>query len=164
MQNENIAEKQDGEKTRITTKFAPLNYFKFLVLNFVVAVVPIILMFYWLSTKEESFIIALYAAGITFLIFILQYPLLVYIKTWIGKFVVLYLSMCVFFFIFGFTGSMYEREGVFSMQKIIQHLSDGMIMILLGHIFGIIFFPVVAFVNWLMRKQLFVYEREIIGE
>ncbi len=162
MQKEHLSEpeqqKEEKSKTVITNKFSFPNYFKFLVLNFIIAVIPIILVFNWVSTKEEAFLIALFAAGVAMMLFMLQYPLLVFVKPWAFKFGLLYLSMCLFFFIFGLISSLYERADGFSLDKIMLHLYDGVIWILVGHIFGIIFFPIVALLNWLLRKQMFVYQ------
>lgn len=82
-------------------------------------------------------------------IFILQYPLLKLINSWLYRTFVFYLSMNVFLLSYGIVQSLI----MMNRKELSDNFEDGLKMIILGQIAGIIFLPVIVLVNWIARKS-----------
>lgn len=164
MPDENLPETrtENSQKAKaiITIRFDFLNYIKFLAVNLIIVLLPIIGFFTLMSKTKEDLLFVLFTASIATGIVFLQYPVLVLVKYWILKIGVFYLSMCLFFFIYGLVNAWSFSAGGYEAGTWNARLSGGLIMIFFGHMFGFIFFPFVVLINWLLRKQFFVYTEQ----
>jgi hypothetical protein len=81
-----------------------------------------------------------------------QYPLLKLKRSWFYKSIIFYLSMNAFLFFYGTIQSM-----LFNVNKseIFGYLEDGLKMIILGQVVGLIAFPSIVVVNWAIRQYTF---------
>lgn len=88
-------------------------------------------------------------------IILLQYPFLFTVKNWWLKLAVFYLSMVTFLALWGIFMSWNQAVGSHQAGTCLARIDGAGRVVLLGHLFGIWFLPVIVFVNWLLRRKLF---------
>ncbi len=84
-----------------------------------------------------------------------QYPALFSVRNWWVKILIFYVSMVLFFALFGLVVGWNTQVGSSEAGSWAARVDSAARMILFGHIFGGWLLPVVIFVNWLFRKSLF---------
>lgn len=142
-------------ETVITNQFSVLKYACFLGINIPLVLFPLIFIIILQKGDVLSMAFTFFAA--VAIIFV-QYPLLVLLKSWILKTIIFYLSMVLFFFVFGAVIGSGSPGGGYQAGTINSMFHSGIVMIFFGHLFGgVIIFPVIAMINWLLRKKTFVY-------
>lgn len=138
-------------KSRSSGKF----FLVFFALNFT-SIVFLDLFILWIfngnSKNEFPWNMLLTMIIISIPIVFAQYPLLKLKQSWFYKSIIFYLSMNAFLFFYGAIQSM-----LFNVNKseIFGYLEDGLKMIILGQVFGLIAFPSIVVVNWAIRQYTF---------
>ena len=84
-----------------------------------------------------------------------QYPALLLARSWWIKSGIFYLSMVLFFALFGLVVGWNIESGGSEAGSWAARVNSVVAMILFGHIFGGWLLPVVILMNWLFRKSLF---------
>ena len=84
-----------------------------------------------------------------------QYPALLSARSWWSKSGIFYLSMVLFFALFGLVVGWNIEVGSSEAGSLAARFDSAARMILFGHIFGGWLLPVVILMNWLFRKSLF---------
>lgn len=130
------------------------NKFKqFFIVNFsIISIVNIILLWFSNGNNSNPFPWNLYyiMLFISIVLLFFQYPFLVKNSTKFSKILILYVSMILFLFLFGFLSSLYL--GIELIKSIIQ----GFITIIIGQIMGgIVAFIFIAFINIKYKKYFF---------
>ena len=93
---------------------------------------------------------------ISSLIILMQYRFLNKNIKWIWKIMIFYLSMVVFLFLFGITLSWNSSVGSNPAGSILARLDGGLRMMIFGQVFGgLFFFPMVVFINYLLKDKFF---------
>ena len=128
-------------------------YSLFLVLNAAMVCGAIYLFMPGKRTGSEELLWIAFVPAI--LIIALQYRLLIYLKSWLWKLFVFYISMVLFFTVFALINAWDDKVGSHEASTWTARLEAVAGMILYGHFFGAVCYPFVVLINWLFRKQLF---------
>lgn len=125
----------------------------FLIINFSLAFAAL----YFFTPGKNNFSDPAYSSMflIAAAIIIAQYPFLDAARNWWLKILVFYLSMVLFFGLFGLFNSWNSMVGSSEAGSWMARADAATRMIVLGHMFGGWLLPVVIFVNWLFRKSFF---------
>lgn len=126
-------------------------YALFVILNGVVVFGSLYLLFPGKGPFSQ-FLPILLVAGCVILA---QYPALLSARNWWIKIAIFYLSMVLYFALFGLVVGWNSQVGSSEAGSWAARVDSAGRMILFGHIFGGWLLPVVILVNWLFRKSLF---------
>jgi len=108
----------------------------------------------------DPFLVSMYLLAL--LIILIQYPFLQNADSWKLKLLIFYASMILFLFSFGAGLSWNESVGEYKAGTWEARFDGGTRLVCLGHIFGGWLFPLVVFVNWLLRKRFF--DNQVAGK
>ncbi len=103
--------------------------------------------------------IQLFLTAIT--IIFLQYPFLNNAKTWRGKSVIFYLSFLAFCFSFTLLDIWQETAQLNDLNSLAGLIARGFAFNLFGHLYGLVFFPLIVTLNIWLGKYYF--DNKIIG-
>lgn len=84
-----------------------------------------------------------------------QYPLLYKYKKKSIRFLIFYLAFVVFCFCINIILAIKMGNQITSFDSLVGLLLRGVFFALAGHIYGLIYFPIILGVNWIIRKKVF---------
>ncbi len=89
-------------------------------------------------------------------IILIQYPFINKAKTWKVKCLLFYFSFLVFCYSFTFQNIWQEFDQLKEVESIIGLFLRGFAYVIFGHIYGLIFVPLIILVNFSLGKHCFV--------